>query len=137
MLRSEHRYLPSSIIAAWRRLPRGLGRKTVRCLEHPAPGLARSLIMPEDASVRLQPVGSGVAIGKSWPAQFPTPRRLMALNTTPYARSPSPSICRDALFQFDPQNLRDFFLQFHYPLGALCPPLKPHIVPFQFPHPLS
>jgi len=25
-------------------------------------------------------------------------------------------------------------LQFHYPLGALCPPLKPDIVPFQFPH---
>ena len=64
---------------------------------------------PEDARVQWWLVGLAAAIGKSWAAQFPTPRRSIALNKTPSARPSLLSIVLGALFQLDPLNLPDCF----------------------------
>src|SRR5437868_14169939 len=92
--------------------------------------------MPEDESVCFPLVDAVGDCGSNWPDPPPAPHRSISPSTNPSALSPPPSVFLGALFQFDPQNLRDFFLQLHQPLGALRSPLKPQILPLQFPYPL-
>src|SRR3989338_4909399 len=42
-----------------------------------------------------------------------------------------PSVLLAVVFQFDPQDLRDFFLDLYQSLGPLRPRLKPRVLPLQ------
>src|SRR3990167_9418597 len=56
---------------------------------------------------------------------------------SPASPGSSPSVLLAVFLQFDPQDLRDFFLDLYQSLGPLRPRLEPRVLPLQNPNPIG
>src|SRR3989338_8351320 len=89
--------------------------------------------MPGDGGSPLSALFGDFAIGNSSPVPRPMPDRWALSPRNSAAPGPPPSVLLYAVLQFDPQDLRDFFLELSSTLRPLRSRLKPCGLPLQNP----